>query len=221
MAVVFTDAYTVGANIDIASYPSGAPDYAYNAGSTLTVNAANDRVQNTSSTEESAARITDGSVPTGDQEISATCQSESGTDETGAVVARCATGGTFDCYICYLDMALANEVNLYRVDAGTYTLLASADRGITATGSGAFRLRATGTTTVALECQIRGTTQITASDSSASRKTSGPPGVFAYNATANLVWVDDVSVDDLAAAGGNIVVPYPPRGCMGLLGVGT
>lgn len=217
MSVVFTDAFTVGANTNIDAYPSGSPDYAYNQGSgaDLTVNATNDRVQTTTvSPTYLSARIIDPAVPTGDQEITATCNI-SGTDRQGYVCARCATDGSANLYAGLLDLTQANEVQIIRFDAGVYNVIASADRGFAGAGTHTLRLKVTGSgATVSLEFQVDATASVTFADTSANRKTSGPPGI-AGNSSAN-DWVDDVSVDNLLG-----ITISPGIGVMSLAGAGT
>lgn len=208
MSVVFTDNFTVGSNTNIDAYPAAGADYAYNAGSgaNLTVNAANDRVQNGALNVFYAARIIDASVPTGDQEMKALCGHLSDASlGNGYVCARMATGGTLtNYYWLHLDTGNVNEVRVLRDDNGSSVLVDSFNDGIAAAaGSNTHRLKVTGAgATVTLEVQLGnpGTTHSGITDSTANRKTAGPPGLGAYNENAaGDGWVDDVSVDDLVS----------------------
>lgn len=212
MAVVFTDSFTVAVDTNIDAYPAGSPDYAYinGSGANITVNAANDRAQlpnNGGSTY--CARIIDAAVPTGDQEITGTCYSNT-SGNSGGVAVRCATGSN-DNYISYIDYPQTNEVRLLRIDAGSEVLVASADRGTSGNSAHTHRLKATGTgATVSLELQIDATAVLTYADTAANRKTSGTPGLCGYNAVGDTIYVDNLSVDDLIAGGGGSLVYASP-----------
>jgi hypothetical protein len=199
VSVVFTDNFTVAADTNIDAYPSGSPDYAYNNGSgtNFTVNAANDRVQDLSTTTTVAARIIDAAVPTGDQEITADCFSNT-TDNSGGVAARMATAGTQNYYSTYLEQNQANECRLHRLDTGTEVLLDSVDAGFSGGSARSHRLKVTGAgATVTVEWQIGTMAARSVGDTAANRKTSGPPGIIGYNGSPNVIWVDNVSVDNL------------------------
>lgn len=196
MTVVFTDAFTVGADVTLGSYPSASPNNDYElvtADGTLDVNAANDRVVKGSATNDTYYKIVDASVPTGDQQITALCDHGSGYDG-GCVQTRHKTGS--ECYVFL--MAGSNTVEIYRRDPG-YTLITSVSRTYTAGAAHTLRFKTTGTTTVSLEAQINATTNVTATDTSADRQDSGPPGIGHVADTGALTgYVDDVSVDNLA-----------------------
>ena len=209
MAVVFgPDAYTVGANINLDAYPSGAPDYtmAYGASANMVVNAANDRVQIPDTADWRVGRCSDAAAPTGNQEVTMD-GNNTAFDEACCPALRCATSGTLtNFYLCYLNVPNANEVELYRFDDGGATLVASRDNALTGAGTRAFRGRATGTNPVELEFQVGATTTLTFSDSGATRKQTGTPGLGGYNGSANLVWGDNFQIDDLVVAGGSILL---------------
>ena len=202
MPVVFTDSFTVASDIDLAAYPSGAPDYTYVRGTTgaITVLASSDGAFIQASAASVAAAITDASVPTGDQEI--TAQTHAISYQCGFLIAR-ASPQSF--YNTYLDFTAGNECQVYRRDnSTTQTLIASADRGLTAAGSPfTQRLKVTGTgATVTVEAQFAGTAVLTYADMSAERKTAGPPGIGGYAEATNTYWVDDVSVQSFAVETG-------------------
>ena len=131
-AIVFTDTFTVGADTNINVYPSaGDPDYAYNNGSgaNLTVNAANDRVQSPNTASTYKARIIDASVPTGDQEVIATCFNNTGFN-SGGVAVRLNTAGTDNGYLSYIEQGVTNEVRIIKVIDGSETVIATWDKGL-------------------------------------------------------------------------------------------
>jgi hypothetical protein len=207
LSVVFTDTFTVGSNIGIASYPSGSPDYAYTAGGTggdtITVIAATGRAKAGTTSNVTRARIIDASVPSGDQQITADCWhgNDSGaTYVSGGVCARMASGSD-NCYYTYINNLGTDETELYRVDSGSATLIASWNDGNNTNGAVyQHRLKVTGAgATVAIEVQVGNGSVHTHNDTHANRKTSGTPGVVVYDPNG-IVYVDNVSVDDLVVA---------------------
>jgi hypothetical protein len=214
MAVVFTDTFTVAANIDLASYPSGSPQYSYRLGTVgnLTVNATTDTVQ-VASAVSAVAAITAAGMPTGDQQMTASCAGTS--YNSGLVTVRTNP----DQYYCsYLDFSSGNEAQIIRRDtAASQTILASEDRGLVA-GTHTHRLKVTGAgATVTLEAQYGATAVVTFADTSASRILSGAPGIGGYNDTVGQASVDAVSVDNLVTAG---VAPRRPV-VQGPVGIGA
>ena len=201
MSVVFTDNFTVGANTNIDAYPAAGADYAYNLGSgaNLTVNAANDRVQQTATGADHAARIIDASVPTTDQQMSITSFSSGSEDSTGNACVRMKTDGTGNFYLCYASKNGGN-ILIYRVVAGAFTQIASGTR--TWTPPSTLIFKATGTNPVSLLANIAGTADLTFDDSNASRHQTGVPGIHMFSTTINVSYIDDVSVDDLGTGGG-------------------
>lgn len=201
MTIVFTDNFTVAADTNINAYPAGSADYAYMRGSggNLYVNAANDRMQVAGTADEYHARIIDAAVPTtGDMEITATVYSDASGSQSGELLLRCQSGAD-TCYIAYVDVTGANEVQIYRCIAGTPTLIASRDNGLvgSAARTWVFRVEGSGAT-VTLTLTVAGGTPLVFADTNAARITSGAPGIGGYNGTANLVYVDTLSVDDLS-----------------------
>lgn len=192
MSIVFTDSFTVAENILLTSYPSGSPDYGdCLRGSLLSVNASTDRVQSGES-GNMIARIIDATVPTGDQKI--TCN-VGWTTGYNAGYAGC-RGSVNNCYI--ITRATSSTWELYRVDSGAFTLLTSYSITTSDNSSASISLEATGTTTVSLIPTIAGTVFTAYNDSSANRKTSGTPVIGMYR-SGGTQWIDNVSVDDLAA----------------------
>lgn len=199
MSVVFTDAYTVASDTALESYPSGSPDYSSLLnGNSLTVNAANDRVQVEVSGTDVLYRCLDTACPTTDYKASVDVGVRTGYDG-GYVLARCA-GASSDCYA--LLRASSTTWELYRVDSGGFTLLTSYSVSTTDNTTQAIALKATGTSTVALTPTIAGSDRTVFNDSNANRKQSGRWGLGVYDSAANAAsWVDNASIDDLAAGG--------------------
>lgn len=205
MAVVFTDNFTVGADINIESYPSGSPDYALIRGTAgdMKVVAASDDVRETTFGQIThIARITDASVPTGDQEITGQCHNGTLNNDAGGLAVRFATDNTINGYTCRFQDASVNELEILRWDAGTPSVVASADRGLSGAAVRTHVLKAEGngaTVTITFTCD--GTAALVFADSSADRKTAGTPGIHVLAQTdASNGRVDTISVDDLVAA---------------------
>lgn len=209
MSIVFgPDTYTVAADINVDAYPSGAPDYAMVIGASadMIVSGGNDRVVGATAGDRHARIIDAAGAITGDQEVIGDCHAIMAGGESGAVTARHSTTSA-DFYMSFINGGAADEVQIYRVDAGTFTLVASADRGITTDGTRQHRLRVTGAgATVTVDFQVAALATLSFSDTSASRKTSGTPGVGMYTSAAGSVWVDNVTVDDLITATAEQVV---------------
>ncbi len=215
MSVVFTDSFTVGANVDIASYPA-TPDYVYCKGTTgdMTVNAANDRVQVTGVIDSDfCASITNASVPTTDQQ----CTISFNQPGAGAASPVCRSNGVLseDYYVAQVDPT-GDTITIYRVSVGTFASIASGSRVVGTTGT--LRLKATGTNPVALETQVDATAVLTFNDSAADRKQTGPPGIGIWDHVVNTCGLDDLSIDDLAAAAVLVQTHYRWRNDDGNLG---
>lgn len=209
--IVFTDSFTVGANVNLNAYP-GTPDYsmAQGAGADIIVVASTDRAETQPNSADVMARMLRAAVPTGDQQITGDVQ-DAGSSDIAYLGLRVAAA-TADFYAAYVDASQANEVRIDRWTTGSAVTIASADRGI-ASGplTHSIRAKATGTATVNLEVQADATAIVTFADSAADRKQVGRPGLGGFSIVGN-IWVDNVSVDDLLAGGA------PSRT---LLGVGT
>lgn len=200
MATLFSDTFTVTADTNISSYPSGSPDYAYvsgfGSGADLTVNATNDRLQSTyGAGADRIARIINAAVSSTNQEISADCYALSSAWEAAYPVLRAASGSG-DFYTCPILLPEANEVRLYRSDGGSFSLLASANLGLTSSGAYTMTARASGVgATVVLEVVVNGTLAIVHLDTSASRKTSGNPGIGVYDGNGSGdIYADNIVV---------------------------
>lgn len=201
MSVVFSDGFTVGADTPLESYPSaGAPDYAsILGGNNLDVNAARDRVEGSATGQDIIYRLIDAAVPTGDSEISA----DVGVLDSweGAYIGQRGSGSQGDSYT--LVHSNSTDWEIYRCDAGSFTLLASYSVAGTASNSTvAVKLKATGTNPVVVQATVAGSQQTAYNDSSASRKQSGTPVIGVYQSAVNSnAFIDNVSVDDLQAGG--------------------
>lgn len=207
MSVVFTDNFTVDSDIDIDDYPAGSIDYAYNAGSgtNMQVIASTDKATVSVTTTQVKVRIIDATVPTGNQEITADI-SCADSYSSGEVIARMATSGNLEnFYMAKVELTNAEECRIYRCDDGSFTLIASADRGFSGAQTINVRLKVTGTgATVSIEAQFGATAVLTVDDTSASRKTSGPPGIGGWTSSTAII-VDNVSVDNLITSQGNFL----------------
>ena len=205
MAQVFgPDTFTVGADTNIDAYPAGDPDYTYatGSGSDLTVNAANDRAQSPQTLVDPAARVSDAGAPTGAQEIIADC-SDNGTGAKAGVTTRHATTGNLaNYYLHEVDGADVSEVEMWRADDGSFISLAAVDRGLPASATRRLRFRTVlSGASISLEAQPDDTRPVVVGDTAATRKTSGPSGVRISSSVANAVFIDNLSIDDLAATG--------------------
>lgn len=202
--IIFTDAFTVGADTNINAYPT-VPDYsmAKGAATDIKVVAATGRATTQPTSVDAMARMLSGPIPTGDQQITGDVN-DAGAGDVGIVGARVAAA-TADYYACYVDGSVANEVRVDRWDAGVGTNVLSVDRGIgVGPLSHSIRFKLIGTNPVNLEVQVDTTAVATVADSAANRKQSGRPGVGGFSAVGS-AWVDNVVVDNLAS-----VMEIPP-----------
>ena len=206
MAQVFgPDTFTVGADTNIDAYPAASPnnDYSYNlgSGSNLTANAANDRVQWDGSAGGAAARLVDAAAPSGVQETIFDATSIL-TDFGAGVGTRFISDGTRNYYAGYMNDAAVNEVTLFRYDGGSGINQTSGNRGLSGAATRRMRLRTIGAgTRVATELQIDDTRPVVFTDTSVDRKTSGAPGFDFDPVVGTASWVDNFTIDDLAATG--------------------
>lgn len=194
MSVVFTDNFTVGADVNINAYPA-TPDYAMTVGAAadIKVIAATDRAESQVVTN-CVARIINAAAPTGDQQITANIGG-GGAASVGLAV-RCATDGTGNCYVAFF-VSTSSSIELYRVDTGTFSLLTTfTGRAFGDPFVGRFKATGAGAT-VTLEIQADSTAIATFDDTNALRKTSGTSGIMNGNTST---WHDNISVDDLLAA---------------------
>jgi hypothetical protein len=199
MSVVFTDNFTVSSDTDLNAYPSGSADYAMSIGtaSNLQVEADSDNVLARSTSETLVARIIDASMPTGDQQISATC-GYSASWNSGEIFVRMATSPNYgNFYSLKLETwSAVDDIKLYRADDGVYTLLDTDSSGLSTPGTATLTLKAEGTYPVELTGTVNGVT-VSYSDSTGDRKTAGPPGIGIWTESTSGASVDNVSVDNL------------------------
>lgn len=202
MSVVFTDSFTVGSNTNLDAYPSGSADYAYNLGSgaEFTVNAANDRIQQTVTGTDDIVRIINSASPTnGVGIISATLFGSSGNDSTPGLMVRVATDGTQNGYMAYYYNA-QQRVTIYRVTPGAFTQLTDVGRALSPPQTCTFKAVTNGSQ-VDLTATAAGVADVTYSDSTGGRFLSGAFGIHMFSATANVAYIDNISIDDLQAGG--------------------
>lgn len=202
MSEVFNDTFEgAGSATDIASWPSGSPDWAYSVGSTgLTVQTSG--LLLFSGPSERIAKVVDGAgAITGDQKNTAIGMVQSGT-YYWRVCARLTATPNF-----YMLEIGGGTVYVYRYDGGGYTLLASAARGLSDATRYDCYLQATGAgATVSLEAKAGTTAVVSYNDTSGSRLTSGVPGLGCYDGD-NTYGFQAFTVDDLAAGGTTVSVP--------------
>ena len=216
MAIVFgPDAFTVGADTGIVVYNSTSYVYVIGATTAATVNAANDRVQQTTTSADIAVRICDPAVPTaGDGIVSAdlgTTEGPSYTDSTLNLCVRMKTDNSVNFYMAYIDRANA-FIHFYRVVDGAFgsaiTTFTTRDFANT-TRTCTFKAVTNGAQ-VDLTFTATGLTDCTFSDTDAARHLSGTPGFHGYATTANVAFLDNLSVDDVGAGTTPITVNNLP-----------
>jgi hypothetical protein len=123
---------------------------------------------------------------TNDYAVSALLTVPSGSLFSG-IVARTATVNT-DQTLYAAQLATDGHVNLYRRNDWTWTLLATAATTITANVPYTAKLVVSGSNPVHLEVWLDGTKKLNYDDSSASRVTSGVPGMQNYNGSVKYGW---------------------------------
>jgi chitodextrinase len=96
------------------------------------------------------------------------------------VVAR-GNPSAFSADLYSAQIATNGSVNLYRRNAGSWTLLRSGSAGIAANQAYTLKLKVTGANPVNLEVSLNGSLLFSYSDASASRILSGVPGIENYN----------------------------------------
>ncbi len=97
------------------------------------------------------------------------------------LVARGRTDSSFTADLYSVQLSTKGTANLYRRNAGVWTLLRSAPAGIVANKPYTVRLKVTGSNPVVLEVSIAGALLFSFSDSASSRILSGAPGIINYN----------------------------------------
>lgn len=209
MAVVFTDLFTVGSDVDLVTHNADYIEIATSGHGALRVNAAEDAVENRysgiySTPFHATHRWAGSGAPTGSQQVTFNASRVSGNGSTTAVMLRMPTANTNNGYVCGLGNSYANGIAIWRRVAGVDTLLAN---GGTPASPDTLVAEATGTTTVALSLSD-GTTTITYDDSSGSRHEVGTPGIYVRqgsDSTASSAFLYDFVVDDLASGGYTLV----------------
>ena len=98
------------------------------------------------------------------------------------IVARGRNDSAFASDLYSVQLSTNGAANLYRRNAGTWTLLKSAPAGIVANKAYTLRLKVTGSNPVDLEVAVDGVPLFAFSDSAATRILSGVPGLINYNA---------------------------------------
>lgn len=205
MTIVYSSDFTAGADTNLEAF--GAPDWyvVYGGGGRSKVIAANDNVQIILTSELVAHGLTHsliGSIT--DYEVAATVRRGTGFD-IGGLAARCGAASSQTYY--HLNTDSNNDMVLTRYNTATPTILKTTALSLPTGQSMPAVLRVTGTNPVILTYSLDGN-EDTYSDSAAGRLTSGPPGLSLFRIATgqSLVWVDDLSVDDL------VVVPSPSPG---------
>jgi len=117
---------------------------------------------------------------TNDYSVTANLTVPSGSEDTG-VVARGSNTADFTSDLYSAQISTAGAVNLYRRNGYAWTQLASFATTIQANVSYTLKLVVSGSTSVHLEAWLNGTKVISFDDASASRITSGPPGMVNYD----------------------------------------
>lgn len=97
------------------------------------------------------------------------------------IVARGRNDSSFTSDLYAAQLSSNGTANLYRRNAGTWTLLKSAPAGVVVNKAYTLRLRVSGSNPVNLELSVDGSSLINFSDSAASRILSGVPGILNYN----------------------------------------
>lgn len=97
------------------------------------------------------------------------------------IVARGKAASDFYSDLYAAQIATQGSVNLYRRNAGTWTLLKSASAAIAAGQPYTLKLKVAGSNPVNLEVSLNGSLLMTYADSAASRILSGIPGIQNYN----------------------------------------
>ncbi|MDC4206522.1 MAG: beta-propeller fold lactonase family protein [Candidatus Manganitrophus sp.] len=97
------------------------------------------------------------------------------------IVARGRTDSNFASDLYSAQLSSTGTVNLYRRNAGTWTLLRSASAGIVANRAYTLGLKVAGSSPVELTVFLNGASLFTFSDSTSARIGSGIPGIINYN----------------------------------------
>jgi List-Bact-rpt repeat protein/glycosyl hydrolase family 123/3-keto-disaccharide hydrolase len=117
---------------------------------------------------------------TNDYSVNANLAVPAGSEDSG-IVARGNNTTDFTSDLYSAQISTTGAVNLYRRNAYAWTQLASFATTIQTNVSYNLKLIVSGSTTVHLEVWLNGTNVISFDDASASRITSGPPGIVNYD----------------------------------------
>lgn len=113
------------------------------------------------------------------------------------IIARGRTDSNFATDVYSAQLSTRGTVNLYRRNAGTWTLLRSASAGIVANRAYTLGLKVVGSSPVELTVFLNGASLFTFSDSASARIASGIPGIINYNSG---VKYDRLTVSDNGAS---------------------
>jgi outer membrane protein assembly factor BamB len=145
------------------------------------------------------------------------------------IVARSSVPGAFDSDLYAAQISTQGQVNLYRRNSWSWTLLASAPASISAGTEYSLELDVSGSSPVQLAVSLNGAQAISVADSSASRITSGVPGIENYDAnvkydsfvvtgagtTASPDFAISASPSSLTGAGTSSITVSPVNGFAG------
>ncbi|MCG3116672.1 MAG: PKD domain-containing protein [Candidatus Manganitrophus sp. SA1] len=159
-----------------------------------------DGTQAVSQSAQNWAKVT-AAIGTDDYQVEARITPPAGSNYTGLVARGDAAFFYKDLYAVQID-AVSQKVNLYRRNAGTWTLLrgGAAPGGIVAGTSYLLAMKVFGSNPVQLEILFQGALLFSYSDSAANRILSGAPGIQNYNSG---VRYDHFVVSSLTPPAGN------------------
>lgn len=195
---LYTSDFTTSTNTNLNAF--GAPDWYLvraSAASDIQVIASTDNVQlvNIGQADFGLGLVHTLIGSINDYEITATVRRATG-QNMGMVGVRCGGLASSDFYM--VGSNSNNDLILTRLNSGGSTILQTTAAEIPANSVLQVGIRVRGSNPVVLEYSI-GTVSATYNDTSASRHTTGPPGVFVGNLAAPQadVWVDNVIINAL------------------------
>jgi hypothetical protein len=149
-----------------------------------------------------AAAVVPG-LGTDDYTVEATVTIPAGSIYSG-IIARGRSDSQFSSDLYSLQLSTQGTVNLYRRNAGVWTLLRSAPAGIAAGPAYSIALKVSGSNPVDLAVTLNGAALFSYQDAAAARILSGVPGMINYNAA--------VKYDRLAVSAATVPPPsnQPP-----------
>jgi hypothetical protein len=196
----------VGSDIGVVAYDGASYVYIIGSGTNAVISAANDRVQPNIADTDVLVRIKNAAVRTDGNSIVSMSQFSNTNDRTANPAIRMKTDNTANCYVLYMNR-LSGQANLYRVDAGSFVLLASPARAIGAGHTVTFKAVTNGAQ-VDLTGTISGLSDVTFSDTNANRKLDGTPGFHLFNTGSTMSsWLDNLSADDVTVAAAKMPKP--------------